>query len=88
MTVRDVPKIITSRFDQADAHTLAGYRRTEGYAGLEAALKKHGKPHEFHRYKGVNHAFMNREGKNWHPQAAKASMELAIAFLRKHTAPK
>jgi carboxymethylenebutenolidase len=55
---------------------------------LEAALKKHGKPHEFHRYKGVNHAFMNREGKNWHPQAAKESMELAIAFLKKHTAPR
>jgi NADH-quinone oxidoreductase subunit F len=40
MTVRDVPKIITSRFDQADGHTLAGYRRTGGYAGLEAALAK------------------------------------------------
>ncbi len=30
MTVTDAPKIITSRFDQADAHTLAGYRRTAG----------------------------------------------------------
>ena len=40
MTVNDVPKIVTSRVDQADAHTLAGYRRTHGYQGLEAALKK------------------------------------------------
>jgi NADH-quinone oxidoreductase subunit F len=40
MAVRDVPKIITSRFDQPDAHTLAGYRRTGGYKGLEAALAK------------------------------------------------
>jgi NADH-quinone oxidoreductase subunit F len=40
MAIRDVPKIITSRFDQPDAHTLAGYRRTGGYAGLEAALAK------------------------------------------------
>jgi NADH-quinone oxidoreductase subunit F len=40
MAVREVPKIITSRFDQPDAHTLAGYRRTGGYKGLEAALAK------------------------------------------------
>jgi NADH-quinone oxidoreductase subunit F len=40
MAVREVPKIITSRFDQTDAHTLAGYRRTGGYKGLEAALAK------------------------------------------------
>ncbi len=40
MTVTDAPKIITSRFEQADAHTLAGYRRTHGYDGLTAALRK------------------------------------------------
>jgi NADH-quinone oxidoreductase subunit F len=40
MVVRDIPKIVTSRFDQHDAHTLAGYRRTGGYKGLEAALAK------------------------------------------------
>jgi NADH-quinone oxidoreductase subunit F len=40
MTVTDAPKIITSRFDQADGHTLAGYERTDGYKGLRAALAK------------------------------------------------
>ena len=40
MTMNDVPKIITSRFDQGDAHTLDGYRRTHGYEGLAAALEK------------------------------------------------
>ena len=55
---------------------------------LDAVLTKFGKPHDFHRYPGVNHAFMNKEGKNYHPKAAKETMELGIAFLRKHTAPR
>ena len=38
MTVSDAPPIITSRFDQRDGHTLAGYLRTGGYQGLKAAL--------------------------------------------------
>ncbi len=38
MAVTDAPKIITTRFDQADGHTLAGYERTGGYAALRAAL--------------------------------------------------
>jgi NADH-quinone oxidoreductase subunit F len=40
MTINDTPKIITSRFDIADGHTLEGYLRTGGYAGLRAALAK------------------------------------------------
>jgi NADH-quinone oxidoreductase subunit F len=40
MTVTDTPLIITSRFDQADGHTLAGYERTDGYAGLRVALTR------------------------------------------------
>jgi NADH-quinone oxidoreductase subunit F len=40
MTVNDTPKIITSRFDLRDGHTLDGYLRTGGYAGLRAALAK------------------------------------------------
>jgi len=40
MTVTDAPKIITTRFDQADGHTLDGYLRTGGYEGLKAALAK------------------------------------------------
>jgi carboxymethylenebutenolidase len=55
---------------------------------LDALLTKLGKPHEFHRYPGVNHAFMNSSGKKYHPQASKETMELAIAFLRRHLQPK
>ncbi|MEZ5182381.1 MAG: NADH-quinone oxidoreductase subunit NuoF [Acidimicrobiales bacterium] len=40
MAVTDAPKIITSRFDVADGHTLEGYVRTGGYEGLKAVLAK------------------------------------------------
>ncbi|MEO8696496.1 MAG: NADH-quinone oxidoreductase subunit NuoF [Acidimicrobiales bacterium] len=40
MTINEVPKIITSRFDVVDGHTLAGYQRTGGYLGLRDALAK------------------------------------------------
>jgi len=40
MAITDVPKIITSRFDVADGHTLEGYLRTGGYEGLKAALAR------------------------------------------------
>ncbi len=40
MAVTDAPKIITSRFDRADGHTLDGYLATGGYEGLKAALAK------------------------------------------------
>jgi len=36
----EIPKIVTSRFDVEDGHTLPGYLRTGGYAGLKAALEK------------------------------------------------
>jgi NADH-quinone oxidoreductase subunit F len=38
MAVTDAPKIISTRFDQPDGHTLAGYERTGGYAALRSAL--------------------------------------------------
>ena len=38
MTVTTRPPIVTARFGQADAHTLAGYRRTGGYTALRRAL--------------------------------------------------
>jgi len=38
MAVTDAPKIVTTRFDVEDGHTLAGYERTGGYAALRAAL--------------------------------------------------
>ncbi len=38
MAVSDAAPIISTRFGQADAHTLEGYRRTRGYTALEKAL--------------------------------------------------
>src|SRR3954465_14596377 len=40
MAITDAPKIITSRFDHADAHTLDRYLATGGYEGIKAALAK------------------------------------------------
>ena len=36
----DRPRIVTSRFEYADSHTLERYLATDGYSGLRAALKK------------------------------------------------
>lgn len=36
--ITDAPRIITSRFDNADSHTLAGYEATGGYQALRKAL--------------------------------------------------
>jgi NADH-quinone oxidoreductase subunit F len=38
MAIRDVPKIITGRFQYDDSHTLARYEATGGYAALRKAL--------------------------------------------------
>jgi NADH-quinone oxidoreductase subunit F len=37
--IRDVPPIITSRFEHDDSHTLERYLATRGYEGLKAALR-------------------------------------------------
>ena len=36
----DRPRIVTSRFEHADSHTLERYLATDGYAGLRAALSR------------------------------------------------
>jgi NADH-quinone oxidoreductase subunit F len=38
MAVTDAPKIVTTRFDRDDTHTLDGYLATGGYDGLRRAL--------------------------------------------------
>jgi NADH-quinone oxidoreductase subunit F len=38
MAVTDAPKIITSRFEHDDSHTLARYEATGGYQALRRAL--------------------------------------------------
>ncbi len=39
MAITDAAKIITTRFDVEDGHTLAEYERTGGYVALRAALR-------------------------------------------------
>ena len=36
----DRPRIVTSRFEYDDAHTLERFLATDGYKGLQAALAK------------------------------------------------
>jgi NADH-quinone oxidoreductase subunit F len=36
---REIPRIVSSRWDRNDGHTLAGYRGSSGYEGLRAALR-------------------------------------------------
>ncbi|MTA19491.1 MAG: NADH-quinone oxidoreductase subunit F, partial [Actinobacteria bacterium] len=36
--ITDAPRIITSRFDNADSFTLAGFEATGGYQALRKAL--------------------------------------------------
>ena len=38
MTVREIPRIVSARWDTDDAHTLRGYLATGGYEGLRKAL--------------------------------------------------
>ncbi len=38
MTVTNAPLIVSSRWEQADGHTIEGYQRTGGYASLRKAL--------------------------------------------------
>jgi NADH-quinone oxidoreductase subunit F len=45
-TGREVPLMITGRFVHDDAHTLARYEATEGYAALRKALQMH--PEDVH----------------------------------------
>jgi NADH-quinone oxidoreductase subunit F len=40
VTVTEAPKIITSRFEYDDSHTINRYEATDGYKGLRAALDR------------------------------------------------
>ena len=35
---QEIPRIVSSRWDSSDGHTLDGYRKSGGYEGLKAAL--------------------------------------------------
>ena len=50
---------------------------------LDAELKRLGKPHEFHTYPGVDHAFFNETGKNYDAGAATDAWRRAVEFLKR-----
>ena len=51
---------------------------------IEAALKKHGKTHEFHRYDGAGHAFFNWEGDRFRFTAAEQGWAKVWAFFERY----
>lgn len=56
----------------------------EEVARLDARLTELGKPHEFHRYEGANHAFMNKFGDAYDASAHADSWAKALAFMKRH----
>jgi carboxymethylenebutenolidase len=52
---------------------------------IDAALAKHGKPHEFHRYNGAGHAFLNfTNAERYRPEQARDAWAKMLAFLARH----
>ena len=52
---------------------------------IDEELTKHGKPHEFHRYDGAGHAFLNFTSSERHrPEQAKDAWAKCLAFLDRH----
>jgi carboxymethylenebutenolidase len=52
---------------------------------IDAELARHGKPHEFHRYEGAGHAFLNfTNADRYRASQAKDAWEKMLAFLGKH----
>lgn len=51
---------------------------------FDATLAKLNKPHEFHRYDGIGHGFMNPGSKKFGNDAAKDSWNKGLAFLGRY----
>lgn len=51
---------------------------------IDAELTKHGKAHEFHRYEGAGHAFMNLTSPQYRMRPAHAAWAEMLAFLRQY----
>ena len=51
-------------------------------ADLDEALTKNGKQHEFHTYPGVDHAFANETGMNYHEPSARDAWKRTVQFLK------
>ena len=52
---------------------------------IDAELTRHGKPHEFHRYDGAGHAFLNfANAERYRPDQAKDAWAKMLDFLDRH----
>jgi carboxymethylenebutenolidase len=52
---------------------------------IDAELTAHGKPHDFHRYAGAGHAFLNFTNAERHrPEQAADAWQKLMAFLDRH----
>ncbi|HWL04296.1 MAG TPA: dienelactone hydrolase family protein [Xanthobacteraceae bacterium] len=51
---------------------------------IEAELKRHGKPYEFHRYDGAGHAFFASDRPNYRWQQANDGWRKVFDFLARH----
>ncbi|TMQ07918.1 MAG: dienelactone hydrolase family protein [Deltaproteobacteria bacterium] len=52
---------------------------------IDGELTRHGKPHEFHRYAGAGHAFLNFSNpERYRPEQARQAWQLALDFLGRH----
>jgi carboxymethylenebutenolidase len=52
---------------------------------IDAELTRHGKAHEFHRYEGAGHAFLNfTNAERYRPGPAKDAWQKMLAFLARH----
>ncbi|MEX2247587.1 MAG: dienelactone hydrolase family protein [Dehalococcoidia bacterium] len=55
-------------------------------AKIDAELKRLGKPHEFHSYKGAGHAFMSEGRPSHRPDAAADAWEKCTGWFHRHLA--
>lgn len=60
------------------------YPSPEHVAELEAELKAHGKPYEFHTYENAGHAFFAVDRPSYRPQAAVDGWSRILTFFGEH----
>jgi carboxymethylenebutenolidase len=83
---------ITPDLPNLKAPVLGIYAEKDTYVNqsvvktLDDELTRLGKPHEFHTYPGVDHAFFNDTGKNYNQAAAEDSWTRAVTFLQRELA--
>lgn len=52
---------------------------------IDAELTRHGKPHDFHRYAGAGHAFLNfTNAERYRPEPAQDAWQKLLDFLGRH----